>query len=236
MGKRGGLPVATLTLALDPDAATSAIRARQTFVRIIHRFNTRQYGLRHRCDLGAGLIDVQREGLACSRQPAVVVPDFLIHMKAFFVIIQQLKGDLHGIIHMQFAHITDVEFGDIGGAAGVGQIVGAKAEDRVGLVGALIHQDGIIGHVEVAIVVDPFGAHGEGGGAEGGICHGVMVSLCAVGVNIDAASLPFGEVFEGVTRDLISQITSPCKVFRRLLQQIYVGTTSFIVVIEVFGC
>ena len=119
---------------------------------------------------------MQGEGFARSREPAVGVPEFLEHMEAFGVIVDQVEGRGDQIALVQFADIADVEFGHIGRAAGAVTVVGAEAQLRVRLVRALIQQHRVIGHVKVAIIVDPFGQDGHGGGAEG-VCHGADLSL-----------------------------------------------------------
>ena len=127
----------------------------------------------HGGDFGgvAGLVDVEGEGFACGGQPTVGVPEFLEDVEAFGVIVDQVEGGGDAVGLMKFAHIADVEFGDVRRAACAVAVVGAEAQQRVRLVRALVHQHRVVGHVEVAVVVDPFGQDGHGGGAEC-VCHG----------------------------------------------------------------
>lgn len=151
--------VALLPFAFDADAATYAVGARQVFVRVIHIGDAGKYVWPHGGDAGARLIDMQREGFACGGEPAVFMPQLLITMEPLFVVIDNLERAGDHVAFVQFAHIADVMFGDVGGATGLVTVIRSKAKFGIHLIRALIHQDRIIGHVEVPIIVDPFGFH-----------------------------------------------------------------------------
>lgn len=121
---------------------------------------------------------MEREGFACGGEPTVGVEQFLVGVKAFFVVGDQLCGDVGFIALVQFAHITDVKFGSIGRVVVGFDIVWPKADVFIDFIDGCVEKDGIISHVEVAVIVDPFGKDVFWGGAEGGL-HGVgLWSFC----------------------------------------------------------
>lgn len=83
-------------------------------------------------------------------------------MEAFFVEVEDLRCAVGLLACVEFADIADVEFGDICGAACAGEVVRAEAECGVEGIDGFVHQHRVVGHVEVAIVVDPFGFHDQG--------------------------------------------------------------------------
>lgn len=118
---------------------------------------------------------MEAEAFAGGREPAVFVPQLLVEVEALFVEVEELAGDVDACAHVQFAQVADVELGREGRVAGGFGVVRAEAEDVKERVGSAVEEDVVIGHVEVAVEVDPGGVHFEAGGAVGGCGHGLDV-------------------------------------------------------------
>ena len=58
---------------------------------------------------------------------------------------------------MQLAQIAHMDFGGVAGVLGALDIIEPAADELVGLVHRAVEQHVVIGHVEMAVVVDPAG-------------------------------------------------------------------------------
>lgn len=76
-------------------------------------------------------------------------------MQALFVMVDQLQRSAHPVAQVQFANIANMDFGRVGGEPAGGSIGGAHAKRYGNLVARPVEQHIVIGHVEVAIIVDP---------------------------------------------------------------------------------
>src|SRR5262249_6439482 len=71
--------------------------------------------------------------------------------------VEQLKGDADRVARVELAQVAHVHLGGEAGMAPVLHIVGAAANELERLVDRTVEQDVVVGHVEVAVVVDPCG-------------------------------------------------------------------------------
>lgn len=149
--------------------AAECIRARQASMGLLHGRNVFDDVRREGGNFSARNINVQDHVLAGGGEPSVIrVTHFHIEVNALFVIINQLNGDAHRHIGFHLAPILDVTFGCEGGPAAGRHIVGSKIEKMKGFVDGAIEHHMVIGHVEMAIIVDPAGLGPHGGGYERG--------------------------------------------------------------------
>lgn len=155
----------------DLNPMPDAIWPGQGRVRFLHGGDVAGDIIRKAGNARPGHVDMQPQSLARGGEPAVKVPYFLIEMKTFVIMINKLRADLYLVIQMQFAHITKVKFGGIGRVVAGFGVFGAKAKRGIGLIHAGIKQHVVVGHVEMAVIIDPFGfdAHctGHVGGGDG---------------------------------------------------------------------
>ena len=70
-------------------------------------------------------------------------------------------------VTVKFAQIADVGFKGEIGVSGFFDIGGAEADKGQGHIGILVKQHIVIGHVEMAVVVDPLAFNGVGGAFDG---------------------------------------------------------------------
>ena len=76
---------------------------------------------------------------------------------ALGVEVEQLERDADRVLSIELAQVAHVHLGGEAGVAPVLHIVGAAANELERLVNGAIEQDVVIGHVEMAVVVDPRG-------------------------------------------------------------------------------
>ena len=78
-----------------------------------------------------------------------------LSQQPFFVGIKQPDRDLHGIAKVNFAQVPHVAFGGEGRAVALLQISRSDAEMQPEFIDGPVHHHIVIGHVQVAVVVDP---------------------------------------------------------------------------------
>ena len=123
---------------------------------------------RERRDLLRRHVDVQRHVLGGRRDPAVGrVEELLEVVDALGVVVEQLERHAHRIAFVDLAQVAHVGFRREGRVLLRVEIVLTDAEQFVGLVDAAVEQHVVVGHVEVAVVVDPLRLHPHHGGHEG---------------------------------------------------------------------
>ena len=88
-------------------------------------------------------------------QPSAGVEQLLEIVDALGVVVEQLERDAHRIAFVQFAQIAHMRFRREGRMLPGVEIVQPDAEQFVGLVDAAVEQHVVVGHVEMAVVVDP---------------------------------------------------------------------------------
>ena len=81
--------------------------------------------------------------------------DFLIDPDPLVIVVDQLEADRDLVALVEFADIADVDLGGENTHRALAHIVCAHAEFSEGLVRATIEEDVVVGHVHVAVVVDP---------------------------------------------------------------------------------
>src|SRR5690606_33347127 len=89
-------------------------------------------------------------------------------VEALLVVVEQVERAGDAVAQVQLTQVADVELGGVGGEPARLRIVGTEPQKFVRLVGAAVEQDAVEGHVEMAVVVDPFGLDRHDGGDEGG--------------------------------------------------------------------
>ena len=96
-------------------------------------------------------------------------------VQALFVEIQELERDADGITGIELAQIAQMDFGGEAGVLAFLQIGQAAAKQLVDFVDGAVEQHIVIGHVEMAVVVDPAGLdphrRGDEGREKGGFGH-----------------------------------------------------------------
>jgi hypothetical protein len=89
-------------------------------------------------------------------QPALFGVEHLLHIvNALGVVVEELDGDLHGVAGMEFAQIGQMRFECEERRVGGLHIVGTQSDQIESLIAGTIEEDIVIGHVEMAIIVDP---------------------------------------------------------------------------------
>ena len=106
-------------------------------------------------DLGAAHVDVQRKAFHGRRQPAIGMVDLLVGVHPLLVMVEQLERDGHLVAKVQFPDIAEVDLGGVDGELALACVGRAKPHRFERLVAAAIEQDIVVGHVHVAVVVDP---------------------------------------------------------------------------------
>src|SRR5262245_30393279 len=71
--------------------------------------------------------------------------------------VEQLKRNADRVVGIELAQVAHMHLGGEAGMAPVLDIVGAAANELERLIDRAVEQDVIVGHVEVAVVVDPRG-------------------------------------------------------------------------------
>ena len=99
---------------------------------------------------------MQRHVLRGGRDPAFLGVEQLFEaVHALVVEIQKLEGDAHRIAGVQLAQVAHVHLGGEERELAFLDVVGAAAEQLEHFVDGAIEQHIVIGHVEMAVVVDP---------------------------------------------------------------------------------
>ena len=112
---------------------------------------------------------MQRQRLGRGGEPPVDVTDLLEAAEPLLVMVEHLEGDVDGVAEMQLLHVADMDFGRVDRHAALARIGGAGAKQVERLVHAAVEEHVVVGHVEMAVVVDPVRldlhrARDEGGG------------------------------------------------------------------------
>ncbi len=111
---------------------------------------------RKRRNFASRHIDMNCHVLGGRREPTLGgVPQFLEGMQTFFICRDQQDGNLHRVPEMDFPQIAHVALGRERRAVACLHIVGADAQFQPELVDRAIEHDIVIGHVEMAVIVDP---------------------------------------------------------------------------------
>jgi hypothetical protein len=76
-------------------------------------------------------------------------------MQALGVVVEELEGDADGVAGMQLAQVAHMHLGGVDGMGAARHVVGADPDQLVGLVHRAVEQYVIIGHVEMAVIIDP---------------------------------------------------------------------------------
>ena len=114
--------------------------------------------------LRAPHVYMQADLLVGGRKPAFVrMVDFLVEMAALRVMVDQLETNLYRHSCRQFTDVADVGLGREIGGVPLFQIAFAEPQFFEDLVAGLVEQDHIIGHVEMAVVIDPVVLDGHRG-------------------------------------------------------------------------
>src|SRR4051812_29539561 len=88
-------------------------------------------------------------------------------MQALLVKAEDLRIDHHRLTLHEFRPVEDVALRREGGAAGRTQLA-TEPDWRPERIGRAVEQQHVVGQVQMAVVVDPFGADREGSAAERG--------------------------------------------------------------------
>src|SRR5436305_1897802 len=78
--------------------------------------------------------------------------------------VEQLEGDAHRVAGVELAQVADMYLGSEAGMTAVFHVVGAAADQLEGLVDRAVEQHIVVGHVEMAIIVNPAGLDPRGSG------------------------------------------------------------------------
>ena len=103
-------------------------------------------------------VHIERHVFGGGRQPAFLgVMQVLEIVHALMVEAKQLEGDAHRRIDQKLAQIANMDFGGEGRVLGGLDVAQTEAEQLVDLVHGAVEQHIIVGHVEMAVVIDPGG-------------------------------------------------------------------------------
>jgi hypothetical protein len=83
--------------------------------------------------------------------------DFHVVVDALLVVIEELERGAHSIVHLQLAPVEGVDLGRKEGGIAFGEVVMAQAHQAEGLIHGPVEKHMVIGHVHVAVIVDPIG-------------------------------------------------------------------------------
>ena len=113
-------------------------------------------------------------------EPSVFSAIHLFHIvDAFGVVIEKLQFHFYRIASTKLLEISNVSFEREKGAIGLRCIIRTQAEQQKGLIAGAIENDIVIGHVEMAIVIDPLVLHLVDGAYEGrGEGHRYFLDSC----------------------------------------------------------
>src|SRR5262245_16794140 len=110
---------------------------------------------------------------------------------ALGVVIEQLKGHAYGVAGMELAQIAHVHLGGVAGVLARLDVVEAAADELERLVHRAVEQHVVVGHVEMAVVVDPAGLDPHQRGDEGGEEYGFEIVPVEHGKNSGLISKRF---------------------------------------------
>ena len=103
-------------------------------------------------------VDIERHVLGSGRQPAFLgVMKLLEIVHALVIEAEQLEGDAHRRVDQKLAQIAHMHFGGESRVLAGLDVAEAEAEQLIDLVDGAIEQHIVVGHVEMAVVVDPAG-------------------------------------------------------------------------------
>src|SRR6056297_67745 len=160
-------------LAGDADAAADTLGAGQGGVGARHFGHPCGDVVGHGGHAGAGEVHMQGQALAGGRAPAVLVEQLLEEVEPLLVMVEQIEAAAQPVAELDLAQVTGVELGGVGRQPALDHVVRAEAHPGECLVGAAVHDHGIIAHVHVAVIVDPPLLDSVKAGHEGrGIGHG----------------------------------------------------------------
>src|SRR5579885_216133 len=86
-----------------------------------------------------------------------------VKMQTLFVVIDQPDCRAHRHVRRKLAQITHMRFRGEEGSVPFARVIGTEADEEEGFIDRAIDQYVVIGHVEVAVVVDPGGIDGHHG-------------------------------------------------------------------------
>jgi hypothetical protein len=119
--------------------------------------------------LAGRYVNMQRHVLGGGRHPALGgVKQLLEEMQPLGVVVEELKGHPHRVARMQLAQVAHVHLGGEAGLPACLHIIGAAAQKLERLVHRPIEQNVVVGHVEMAVIVDPRRLDPHHRGDEGG--------------------------------------------------------------------
>ena len=127
---------------------------------------------------------MQRHVLGGRRNPAFAgVEELFEKVHALGVVVEQLERRPHRVAGMELAQIAHVHLGGEAGQFALLDVVEAAADELERLVHRAVEQHVVIGHVEMAVVVDPAGLDPHRRGDEGGEEHGFEIATVEHGEN-----------------------------------------------------
>ncbi len=160
---------AALGLARHRDAAARGLRARQGRVRGLHAGEAPGDLAREGDGLAGGHVDMQRHVLRGGGDPAFgSVEQLLEVVHPLAVVFEQLERDAHRVAGMKLAQVAHMHLGGEARVPAGLDVVEPATDELEGLVHRAIEQHVIIGHVEMAVIVDPARLDGHHRGDEGG--------------------------------------------------------------------
>src|SRR5436190_13481884 len=114
-------------------------------------------------------VNVDHDMLAHRGEPIVFGMMHLLHVvNALGVMVEQPECHFYTIAGMKLPKIGDMGFKREERAVGALHIVRPESEEQEGLIAGAIENHIVIGHVEVAVVIDPLVLHLMNGADEGG--------------------------------------------------------------------
>src|SRR5262249_7977025 len=106
----------------------------------------------------------------------VGVEELLEKVQALGVVVDELERHPHGVAGMELAQISHMHLGGEAGLLARLDVIEAAADELEGLVHRAIEQHVVIGHVEMAVVVDPAGLDPHQRGHERGEEYGFEIA------------------------------------------------------------
>jgi hypothetical protein len=98
---------------------------------------------------------MQRQRFGRGGEPAVDMADLLVGAQPLLVVIEQVEGRGDGVAEMQFLDVADMHFRRVDRHPALFRIGRPEAHHLKGLVGSAVEQHVVIGHVEMAVIIDP---------------------------------------------------------------------------------
>src|SRR5215467_2835754 len=164
---------------------SGGFRTRQIGVRGLHAGKPAGDVIREGRGLAGRHVDVERHVLGSRRNPAFVgVEELLEKVHAFGVVVDELERHPHGVAGMELAQIAHVHLGGEAGLLARLDVIEAAADELESLVHRAVEQHVVIGHVEMAVVVDPAGLDPHQRGHKGGEEYGFEIAAVQHGATL----------------------------------------------------